>query len=151
MKIEVIKNDITKLLSEKLGISADNVELKFIDIEFTSEVKSDVAPIAPAVGEVDDGDDDCGGTDVDNNTTPAELVIATTIKKVLEKALTDIGYASKMPKNADDICLEAMTEFVDKMSRKERRVFNNFVAECDFKKFVILWQELQTIINKKIK
>lgn len=148
MNIKLSKNDIAKLFSDKTGIAQSDIEIEIVGCNEPTPAPV-VTPEAPEA-EVEDDGCDCG-TEITNQTTPAELVNITKINKVLEKALTDMGYASKIPKDVVKVCTEAMTEFMEKMSRKEKKIFTAFIGQKDFKAFSLLWQEVQTLIQKKVK
>lgn len=147
MNIKVSKNDIVKMLSDKLGMDQKDIELELVGCGEATPAQ--VAPEAPVEADEDDGCD-CG-TEITNQTTPAELVNITKINKVLEKALTDMGFANKIPKDVVKVCTDAMTEFMEKMNRKEKKIFTAFIGQKDFKAFSLLWQEVQTLIQKKVK
>lgn len=150
MNIKVSKNDIVKMLSDKLGMDQKDIELELVGCGEPTPAPVAQAEAPVAQEEQEDEGCDCG-SEITNQTTPAELVNITKINKVLEKALTDMGYANKIPKDVVKVCTEAMTEFLEKMNRKEKKIFTAFIGQKDFKAFSLLWQEVQTLIQKKVK
>lgn len=143
MKITLNRTQILAMFSQKLGVPESEIEL---DLQGCLE---DV-PVDGAVAPVPEEDAEDEDTEINMSSTASDIVRVTKIDKVLEKTLTDLGHSNKIPKNSVDVCTKAAEKLIDKMSRKERKLFNTMVSEPNFKAFALLWQEFQTLIQKSM-
>jgi len=140
MKIQITKAELVKMFSDKYS---EDVELVIVDAE------NEITPVVPAETAEDKNAQDEEFI-IDREFTAEDLVEITGMDKILEKALRDQNYASRIPKDPKDVCVKAAEEFVEKLSRKERRIIVGVVNQNGFKKFAILWQDFQNFIHKKL-
>jgi len=162
MKLTISKQDAIDLFSEKYDEDIEDVI--FVDEDGNQLVAKNAATPtpAPAVGNDDDDneqdgngideylDEDGDHEELDRNFNAEELVQSSGIAKILEKALKDQGYKSRIPANPVEKCEEAAESFLDTLKRRDRRLMQELVSHPNFKRFGLLWQDFQNFIHKKL-
>ena len=162
MKITVSKQDIKDLFDEKYEEAIEDVIVVDEDgneLVSASQIQNepdtqDEEPEEPEEQEEGNGIDeyleDEQDEEMDLNFTAEDLVSSSGIAKVLEKALKDQGYKSRIPKEPVEKCEEAAESFIDSLKRRDRRLMKEIVSQKDFKRFALLWQDFQNFIHKKL-
>lgn len=143
MKITITRENILRMMSQKLDIPEDEIELDM------SGCIGEVANTEPSDDD-SEGDEECNCNAITVDSSAVDIVNVTKIDKVFEKALTDTGNKSRIPKDSTAVCVKGTEKLIASMTRKERKLFNQFVSMKDFKAFAIIWQELQTQIQKSM-
>ncbi len=162
MKLTISKQDAIDLFSEKYDEEIEDVI--FVDEEGNQLVSKTADETIPAVAndvDEDDNEQDENGIDeyleddgeheeLERNFNAEELVQSSGIAKILEKALKDQGYKSRIPANPVEKCEEAAETFLDTLKRRDRRLMQELVSHPNFKRFGLLWQDFQNFIHKKL-
>lgn len=160
MKVTISKQDVIDIFSAKY--EEDIEDVIFVDEDGNQLVAKTAMETTPAAAtDVDDNEQDKNGIDeyldedgehqeLERNFNAEELVQSSGIAKILEKALKDQGYKSRIPANPVEKCEEAAEGFLDTLKRRDRRLMQEVVSHPNFKRFGLLWQDFQNFIHKKL-
>ena len=135
--VKLTMADVTDMVKERLGMN-DNAKMG--DIEITDYP----IPVAPEEPEDTDGVGDEKGVKI------SALIKKSNIVKALKEGLKGANASNRFPKDAKNICTEAMDYEIEAMNKKDAKLFTEIINSKGFDKFALLWQKYQTRIQNRL-
>jgi hypothetical protein len=132
-KITLDMSDLAEMLTDKIGTG-------YVDPK--NIVINDYISPEPL--------EDTEGVGEQKNVKTSDLFKKSNILKVLKEGLEAAGAGNKYPKNAANICSNAMDDILNEMSGKDAALFTSFLNVKNFARFALLWQKYQSKIQYKI-
>ena len=135
--VKLTMADVTDMVKERLGM---NDKAKMGDIEITDYP----IPVAPKEPEDTDGVGDKKAVKT------SALINKSNIVKVLKEGLKGANASNRFPKDAKNVCIEAMGDAIEAMNKKDAKLFEEIINTKGFDKFALLWQQYQTRIQNRL-
>ena len=132
-QITLDMSDIISMLKDKLKMSKDSDLVNVIITDYNNP----------------DGTDN-DGIGEKKAVIPSGLVKKSNIVEALKEGLKGANASHKFPKNAIELCEEAMVDVLKNMSTKESNLFKEIINTDGFTKFSLLWQKYQTNIQNRL-
>ena len=148
MQVHITRSEVLALLLEKMPTNPMAIESVII----TDGCDEFVPPDAVNLNKLTDDNTTISvgnGRKIDSE-DPILLVKLSGIVDTLKTQLTDQGFASKIPKDAEQKCITAWETLIDKLSVEERELVSRFIGDCQWIEFSSIWDKYQNLIRKSI-